>query len=366
MDIRYAWRRPGRAGRALALFLSAWMAAGCASRPPSPLPALARRGVVDGVGYARIEDGDVARARKQALDAALRDMALSARAVVRARSTYRLFAEDGKPKAESLDDLVEVSAFQVLASRHAREDVDLRSKVYRVYLWLTEEELRESIEQTRLARRALLARARRAYEGAQAEAEKDPASAQKRLRQVLGWVEDAGLQAEAEGAAFHARVESLLRRVEARIREGEGLYVLAEKAFQEGRLKTAALRLEAARKRLPDASRAQGLGERVEEKRRRAAELKREAMNLRSEDKLEEALEAYQGAGAIDREDTGVQEAVTELRAAIAWQKRQRDRKIASAVANFFLVLGAAALVGVAVATGGAVRPYAQTGAWRR
>ncbi|MDP6620555.1 MAG: hypothetical protein QGG90_14095, partial [Nitrospinota bacterium] len=65
-------------------------------------------------------------------------MALSARAVVRARSAYRIRAEDGRPISESLNDLVEVRAFQVLASRHAREDVDLKAGMYRVYLWLTE------------------------------------------------------------------------------------------------------------------------------------------------------------------------------------------------------------------------------------
>ena len=33
---------------------------------------------------------------------------------------------------------------------------------------------------------------------------------------------------------------------------------------------------------------------------------------------------------------------------------------------NFFLILGAAALIGVAAASGASVSPYGHTGAWRR
>ncbi|MFQ5692919.1 MAG: hypothetical protein ACE5IM_07755, partial [Nitrospinota bacterium] len=362
-------RRPGRRrwpGRALALFLSAWMAAGCASFRTAPrLPTLTRRGVLDGVGYARIENGDVARARKRAIQAALRDMALSARAVVRTRSTYRISAQDGKPATESLDDLVEVSAFQVLASRHMREDVDARAGVYRVYLWLTEEELRDSIEQTRLARKEALARARRAYEAVKAEAERDPLAARKKLRGLLGSIEDAGPSAAPDGPALHARLESLLGRVEDRIREGNRLYARAERALREGRLATADRWLQAARKRLPDAARSQKLEEGIGEKRRRVSELKREAANLRGENRLEAALKVYREAAEIDREDPEIQEAITELRTLASWEKKRRNRKIASAVAGFFIVLGAVALAVVAAASG---TYTAQTGygTWRR
>ncbi len=356
----------GMTGQALALFLSTWLAVGCAARPAPRLPDLVRRGVVDGIGYAKIEDGDIAQARKRAVQAALRDMALSARAVVRARSTYRLSAEEGKPTSESLDELVEVSAFQVLATRHMRENVDLKAGVYRVYLWLSEEELRESIEETRLARKWLLVRARRMYEAAKTETEKDPLEARDKLRKVRQWIDEARMQAEADGLAFQARVEALLKQVNAQIRDGNRGYDLADKALREGRLRSAAIQLKKARKSLPDAARSQKVEEGIEKKRSKVAELKREASDLQGEDKLEEALAAYQEAGRIDREDPEIRDAVTDLRASIAWKKRQRNRKIASVFANVFLVLGAAALIGVVAASGGTIRPHTNLGTWRR
>ncbi|MFQ5914882.1 MAG: hypothetical protein ACE5JS_17075, partial [Nitrospinota bacterium] len=335
--VRWGPAKPGWAGRALALFLSAWMAAGCAVRPAPRFPDLVRGGVVDGVGYAKIEDGDFPRARKQALDAALRDMALSACAVVRSRSAYRLPAEEGKPRSESLDDPVGMRALRFLATRRMREDVDAKAGVYRVYLWLTEEELRESIEQTRLARREIFLRARRLYEAA--EAEKDPLRVRKKLRKVRALIEEAGLQAEPEALALHARVESSLHRVNVRIQEGQGLYDLSERALDEGRLGTATRRLQSAQQKLLHPERWHKLAEKIEKKRGRVLELKGEASNLWAEDRLEEALEAYQEAGKIDREDREIRGAVSDLRANIAWQRRHRRGKFAAAVANFFLTL---------------------------
>ena len=359
-------RRTGSAGRVLALSLSLSMAAGCAGRPVPTLPSIERRGVLDGVGYARIKDGDVGRARKQAVRAALRDMALSARAVVRTRSAYRIRAEDGRPISESLKDLVEVRAFQVLASRHAREDVDLKAGMYRVYLWLTEEELRDSIEETRIARRERYARARRLYEAAPAETGGNPYEIRKKLTEIRDLIEEADLRSDPDGAAFHARVESRLNRIESRIRQGERLIVRAGKALREGRLKTAAGRLESARKKVPGAARLRALKEDLEQRRRRVSDLKREAAALQAEEKHSEALEVFREAGKIDREDEEIQDGVSKLRAVIAWKEKERNAKIVSGVKNFFLILGAAALIGVVAASGASVSPYAHTGAWRR
>jgi len=359
-------RRTGSAGRVLALSLSLSMAAGCAGRPVPTLPSIERRGVLDGVGYTRIKDGDVGRARKQAVRAALRDMALSARAVVRTRSAYRIRAEDGRPISESLKDLVEVRAFQVLASRHAREDVDLKAGMYRVYLWLTEEELRDSIEETRIARRERYARARRLYEAAPAETGGNPYEIRKKLTEIRDLIEEADLRSDPDGAAFHARVESRLNRIESRIRQGERLILRAGKALREGRLKTAAGRLESARKKVPGAARLRALKEDLEQRRRRVSDLKREAADLQAEEKHSEALEVFREAGKIDREDEGIQDGVSELRAVIAWKEKERNAKIVSGVKNFFLILGAAALIGVAAASGASVSPYGHTGAWRR
>ena len=293
-------------------------------------------------------------------------MALSARAVVRTRSAYRIRAEDGRPISESLKDLVEVRAFQVLASRHAREDVDLKAGMYRVYLWLTEEELRESIEETRIARRERYARARRLYEAAAAETGGNPYEIRKKLIEIRDLIEEADLRSDPDGAAFHARVQSRLKRIEWRIRQGERLIVRAGKALREGHLKTAAGRLESARKNVPGAARLRALKEDLEERLRQVSNLKREAADLQTEERYARALEVIREAGKIDREDEEIQDGVSELRAVIAWKEKERSAKIASGVKSFFLILGAAALIGVAAASGASVSPYTHTGAWRR
>jgi tetratricopeptide (TPR) repeat protein len=316
---------------------------------------------MDGVGYARIIDGDVADARTRALREALRDLALRARATVRAHSRYSL-SVGASERVENFEDLVRVSTFQILVARHLREDLDLRAGVYRIYIWMSEDEFLESLVETEKARKRQVALAGELYERARKEGEKDPLSAQKTLKEARDLLEAAGAlgeSAEPTPSTLYGRIEEALKALEARVSQGGREYLLAEVALKEARLESAGRHLGEADRLLPDPKRGAALRETIAQRKRKVQALKREAENLRAERRLEEALSTYQEALGLDTEDKEVQSAIRQLRQAIADARERRKRMLVSGLLEGLKVLavtlGLVLIVAASVASGGTV-----------
>ncbi len=71
--------------------------------------------------------------------------------------------------------------------------------------------LRVDDDETHRARQGLFDRARRLYNVAKTEAAKNPIKAERKLRQVMDWIEDAGLQTGPTGFEFLTSAEAISR-----------------------------------------------------------------------------------------------------------------------------------------------------------